>query len=95
MQGSIEIRQLFNIPKIGTIAGCFVIEGKVARNHGVRLLRDSKIVWEGRLGSLKRFKDDVREVEKGYECGLSLDGFNDIKVGDIVEAYTKESVKAF
>ncbi len=95
VQGSIEIRQLFNIPKIGTIAGCFVIEGKVARNHGVRLLRDSKIVWEGRLGSLKRFKDDVREVEKGYECGLSLDGFNDIKVGDIVEAYTKESVKAF
>ncbi|MBL8615608.1 MAG: translation initiation factor IF-2 [Deltaproteobacteria bacterium] len=94
VQGSAEIRQTFNVPKIGTIAGCFVLDGKIARSHTIRLLRDSKVVWEGRLGSLKRFKDDVREVLGGYECGMSLDGFNDIKVGDVLEAYTKEEVKA-
>ena len=68
------------------MAGCFVLEGKIARSHTIRLLRDGIIVWEGRLGSLRRFKDDVREVEKGYECGMNLDGFNDIKVGDQLEA---------
>jgi translation initiation factor IF-2 len=94
VQGSAEIRQTFNVPKIGTIAGCFVLDGKMARSHTIRLLRDSKVIWEGRLGSLKRFKDDVREVLGGYECGMSLDGFNDIKVGDVIEAYTKEEVKA-
>jgi translation initiation factor IF-2 len=88
VQGNAEIRQTFKVPKIGTIAGCFVTEGKIGRSHTIRLLRDSVIVWEGRLGSLRRFKDDVREVEKGYECGMNLDGFNDIKVGDVLEAYT-------
>jgi translation initiation factor IF-2 len=93
VQGSAEIRQTFNVPKVGTIAGCFVLDGKMARSHSIRLLRDSKVLWEGRLGSLKRFKDDVREVLGGYECGMSLDGYNDIKVGDVIEAFTKEEVK--
>jgi translation initiation factor IF-2 len=87
IQGTAEIRQTFKVPKIGTVAGCYVAEGKIARNHSIRLLRDGVIVWEGRLGSLRRFKDDVREVEKGYECGMNLDGFNDIKVGDVLEAF--------
>jgi translation initiation factor IF-2 len=87
VQGTAEIRQTFKVPKIGTVAGCFVSEGKIARSHSIRLLRDGVIVWEGRLGSLRRFKDDVREVEKGYECGMNLDGFNDIKAGDVLEAF--------
>jgi translation initiation factor IF-2 len=87
VQGTAEIRQTFKVPKIGTVAGCFVSEGKIARSHSIRLLRDGVIVWEGRLGSLRRFKDDVREVEKGYECGMNLDGFNDIKTGDVLEAF--------
>jgi translation initiation factor IF-2 len=94
VQGSAEIRQTFTLGKVGTIAGCFVIDGKIGRHHHVRLLRDSKIVWEGRLASLRRFKDDVREVEKGYECGMNLDGFNDIKVGDVIETFTREAVPA-
>ncbi len=93
-QGRAEIRQIFGVPKIGTVAGCYVTEGKIARAHHIRLLRDNKIVWEGRLASLRRFKDDVREVERGYECGMNLDGFNDIKPGDEIEAYTREEVEA-
>jgi translation initiation factor IF-2 len=85
--GKIEIRQVFNIPKIGTVAGSFVLEGKVNRQAQVRLVRDSVQIWTGKLGSLKRFKDDVREVVGGYECGLTLEGYNDIKIGDIIEAY--------
>ena len=95
VQSHVEIRQIFTLPKFGAIAGCMVLDGKIARNHHLRLLRDSKIVWEGRLGSLRRFKDDVREVEKGYECGLTLDGYLDIKTGDIIESYTKEASKPF
>jgi translation initiation factor IF-2 len=94
VQGTAEIRQTFGVPKVGTVAGCMVTEGSIARSHQIRLLRDGTIVWEGRLGSLRRFKDDVREVQNGYECGMNLDGFNDIKVGDILEAYTKEEVAA-
>ncbi|MCB9791177.1 MAG: translation initiation factor IF-2, partial [Alphaproteobacteria bacterium] len=92
VQGHAEIRATFHIPKIGTVAGCFVTDGKLARSHNVRLLRDGVVLWEGRLSSLKRFKDDVREVEKGYECGLGLDGYQDIKVGDELETYTVEHV---
>ena len=89
-KGSAEIRETFNVPKVGTVAGCFVIDGSIARKHRIRLLRDGTIMWEGKLASLRRFKDDVREVEKGYECGMNLDGFNDIKVGDQLEAFMME-----
>ena len=94
IQGQAEIRQIFKVPKIGAVAGCFVTEGKIARPHLVRLLRDSKVVFEGKLASLKRFKDDVRDVEKGYECGMGIEGYNDIKIGDVIEAYTRETVAA-
>jgi translation initiation factor IF-2 len=89
-KGSAEIRETFNVPKVGTVAGCFVLDGSIARKHRIRLLRDGTIMWEGKLASLRRFKDDVREVEKGYECGMNLDGFNDIKVGDQLEAFMME-----
>ncbi len=92
--GQVEIRQTFSVPKVGTIAGCFVVDGKITRNAEVRLLREGVVVYTGKTASLKRFKDDVREVLKGYECGLSLENFNDIKVGDIVEAFEQEEQAA-
>jgi len=91
---NIEIREVFNISKVGTIAGCYVLDGKVNRNTKVRIIRDGIVVHSGALGSLKRFKDDVKEVAAGYECGLNIDGFNDIKVGDIIEGYEMVEVKA-
>jgi translation initiation factor IF-2 len=87
-----EIRETFKITKVGTIAGCYVTEGKINRNHSVRIIRDGIVVYTGALGSLKRFKDDVKEVQHGYECGLNIDKFNDIKVGDVVEAYQEIEV---
>jgi translation initiation factor IF-2 len=94
VHGTAEIRQTFSVPKVGTIAGCFVDDGKIARAYQIRLLREGVIIWEGRLGSLRRFKDDVREVSSGYECGMNLDGYNDIKVGDVIEAFSNEEVAA-
>ena len=91
-QGRVEIRQIFNIQGVGTIAGCYVTEGKIQRGNLVRILRDHVVVHEGKLASLKRFKDDVREVSAGYECGLSIEGFHDIKQGDVVEAYERTAV---
>jgi len=91
--GTAEIREVFKITKVGTIAGCFMLEGKVGRNSRVRVIRDGIVVYTGHLGSLKRFKDDVKEVVKGYECGLNIDKFNDIKVGDLVEAFEEVEVK--
>jgi translation initiation factor IF-2 len=91
-QARVEIRQTFNIAGVGTIAGCYVNEGKIARGNLVRLLRDQVVVFEGKLASLKRFKDDVREVAAGYECGLSLEGFQDIKQGDVIEAFERIAV---
>jgi translation initiation factor IF-2 len=91
--GRAEIRQVFNISKVGTVAGCYVQDGKIVRNAQVRLLRDNVILFTGRLGSLKRFKDDQREVEQGYECGLGIDGYNDIKPGDVVECFQIETIK--
>ncbi len=85
--GRAEVRQLFNVPKVGVVAGCYVVDGKITRNSKIRLLRDNVIVFEGELASLKRFKDDVREVQAGYECGMGIANFNDLKVGDIIEAY--------
>ena len=91
--GSAEIRETFKISKVGTIAGCFVIDGNIKRNNKVRVIREGVVVYTGTLGSLKRFKDDVKEVAKGFECGLNIDRFNDIKVGDVVEAYEEVEVK--
>ncbi|MEM6782600.1 MAG: translation initiation factor IF-2 [Bacteroidota bacterium] len=85
--GSVEIRETFRIPKVGTIAGCYVLDGKIRRSDRVRLVRDGVVVYTGNIGSLKRFKDDVREVASGYECGLNIEGFNDIKVGDQIEVF--------
>ena len=90
--GTAEIRETFKITKVGTIAGCYVLEGKINRNHKVRIIRDGIVVYSGELGSLKRFKDDVKEVQHGYECGLNIEKFNDIKVGDVVEAYEEVEV---
>ena len=90
--GRAEVRNTFHISKIGTIAGCYVLSGKIARSASVRLLRDSVVIHDGKLASLKRFKDDVREVTEGYECGIGFEGFNDIKVGDQIEAYVMEKV---
>lgn len=84
---TIEVRQTFKVPKQGLIAGCYVLDGKVIRNNKVRLLRDGFVIFDGGISSLKRIKDDVREVESGYECGIGLDNFNDVKVGDIIEGY--------
>jgi len=91
--GRVEVRETFHISKIGTIAGCYVLDGKVTRNAHVRLVRDSVVIYEGKLSSLKRFKDDAREVAAGYECGIGLENYNDIKVGDIIEAFEIEEVK--
>jgi translation initiation factor IF-2 len=90
---NVEIREVFKITKVGSVAGCMVLDGKITRNNSIRVIRDGVVVYTGRLGSLKRFKDDVKEVTKGYECGLNIDNFNDIKVGDIVEAYEEVAVK--
>ena len=91
--GNVEIRETFKITKVGTIAGCMVLTGKVTRNSKIRLLRDGIVKFEGELESLKRFKDDVKEVTKGYECGLNIKGYNDIETGDILEVYEEISVK--
>ncbi len=91
--GNIEIRDIFKIPKVGTIAGCMVLDGKVSRNTKVRVVRDGIVVFSGELASLKRFKDDVKEVSAGYECGLSVHNFQDLKVGDVIEGYEQVAVK--
>jgi translation initiation factor IF-2 len=88
-----EVRETFKISKVGTIAGCMVKEGKLTRTASVRIIRDGIVVYSGSLGSLKRFKDDVKEVATGYDCGLNIEGYNDIKVGDVVEAYEIVKIK--
>lgn len=88
--GRAEVRNIFSVPKMGVIAGSFVTEGKISRSHMLRLVRDGKIIFEGKVGSLRRFKDDVREVASGFECGIGIENFNDIKVGDVIEAFVKE-----
>ena len=90
---TVEIREVFKIPKFGNVAGCYVQDGKIARNNKVRLLRDGFVIYDGNILSLKRLKDDVREVESGYECGIGLENFNDVKVGDIIEGYKKVETK--
>jgi len=90
--GRAEVRNIFHISRLGTVAGCYILSGKITRNASVRLVRDSVVVHEGKLASLKRFKDDVREAVEGYECGLGLENYNDIKVGDQIEAFVMETV---
>jgi len=90
---NIEVREVFKITKVGTIAGCMVLDGKITRNTKIRLIRDGIVVYTGLLGSLKRFKDDAKEVGAGYECGLNIQSFNDIKIGDIIEGYEQIEVK--
>jgi translation initiation factor IF-2 len=92
--GTAEVRQTFHVPKIGTIAGCFVIDGKIERNSEVRVLRDGVVVYTGRVSSLRRFKDDAKEVLTGYECGIGVENFNDIKDGDTLEAFVMDEVAA-
>ena len=91
--GNVEIREVFKISKVGSIAGCMVLSGKVTRNSKVRLLRDGIVKYDGELESLKRYKDDVKEITKGYECGLNLKGYNDIEVGDLLEIYEEVAIK--
>ncbi len=90
--GSAEVRETFKVPKAGTVAGCYVVSGTIQRNLPVRLLREFVQIYEGTVGSLRRFKDDVREVRDGYECGIAIEGFNDIKVGDVIECYRVEEI---
>lgn len=92
--GRVEVRETFSVPKIGVIAGCYVTGGNVKRNARVRLLRDNRVIFEGKLGSLRRFKDDVKEVQAGFECGIGIDGFNDVKIGDAMEIYEFKEVAA-
>ena len=91
--GNAEVRQTFRISNVGTIAGCFVLDGKLERNAGVRVIREGVVIHDGKLVSLKRFKDDAKEVSKGFECGIQIQDYNDVKEGDIIEAYIKEEVK--
>ena len=90
--GRVEVRETFTIPKIGTIAGCYVTGGTIRRNANARLLRDSRIIHEGKMSSLRRFKDDVREVQAGFECGIGLEGYNDVKIGDVIEVFEFKEV---
>jgi translation initiation factor IF-2 len=93
-QGTAQVRTTFKVPKFGIVGGCYVSDGKVARNSQVRLLRDNVVVYEGRIASLKRFKDDASEVRSGFECGIGLENFNDIKNNDVIEAFVMEKVEA-
>ena len=89
IQGHAQVRETFNARGVGTVAGCYITDGNFQRSNPVRLVRDQIVVYEGELGSLRRFKDDVREVATGFECGMAIQGYQDIKVGDIIEAYKK------
>jgi translation initiation factor IF-2 len=90
--GSAEVRALFRVPKQGVIAGCYVTSGNITRDAKVRLVRDGIIIYDGRLHSLRRFKDDVKDVASGYECGIGIEGYQDLKEGDVIEAYEVREV---
>lgn len=91
--GQAEVRETFKVSRIGTIAGCYVTDGKIMRNAFIRLIRDGVVLHEGEISTLKRFKDDVREVDQNYECGITIKDYNDIKVGDVIEAYVMEEIE--
>jgi translation initiation factor IF-2 len=92
VRGHAEVRETFKVPKVGTIAGCMVTDGVIPRSASVRLIRDNRVVYEGRIGSLRRFKDDASEVKQGFECGIGIAGYQDVKIGDVLEAFTVEEV---
>src|SRR5699024_8041349 len=87
LYGNAEVREIFKVSSVGTIAGCYVTDGKINRNNPVRIVRDGVVIYDGEIDALKRFKDDVKEVQTGYECGISIVNYNDIKVGDVIENY--------
>ena len=91
--GNAEVRQTFKVSNVGTIAGCYVLDGKIERNAGVRVIRDNVVIHEGKLASLKRFKDDVKEVTKGFECGIQIENYNDLKEFDNIEVFVMQEVK--
>lgn len=90
--GHAEVRQTFRVSKVGTVCGCYVQDGKIQRNCSVRVNRDNIVIFEGELASLRRFKDDVKEVSAGYECGMQVEKFNDIKEGDVIECFVMEEI---
>ena len=90
--GRVEIRTTFKVPGVGIVGGAYVTDGKVVRNESIRLVRDGIVIHEGKISSLKRFKDDAREVNQGYECGIGIENYNDIKEGDVIECYTMEEI---
>jgi len=91
--GKAEVRETFKLPGGAQIAGSYVLEGKMLRNAEIRLVRDGVVIHEGKVGSLRRFKDDVREVDHGYECGIGIEGYNDIKIGDEIETFKMEEIE--
>ena len=91
--GRAEVRDIFRVPRFGTIAGCYIQDGLIARNSQIRLVRDSKVLHQGNIDSLRRFQEDVNQVRAGYECGISIANYNDVKVGDLIEAFVKEQVE--
>jgi translation initiation factor IF-2 len=90
--GRAEVRATFRVPKIGVVAGCYVVQGEIQRNGRARVVRDGVVAYDGRIGSLRRFKDDVREVAEGFECGIGIENFQDVKEGDLIEAYEVREV---
>ena len=91
--GVAEVRETFKVPKVGTVAGCYITEGEISRDDKVRIVRDGMVIFEGSIASLKRFKDDVKSVKQSYECGITISGYQDIKVGDTIEGYTIKEVQ--
>ena len=91
--GIAEVRETFKVPKVGTVAGCYIIEGELHRDDKVRIVRDGTVIFEGVLESLRRFKDDVKSVKQGYECGIGIHGYQDVKVGDTIEGYQVKEVE--
>jgi translation initiation factor IF-2 len=91
--GQMTVRETYKVSKVGTIAGCYVTEGSIQRDSGVRIIRDGIVILEGKLASLKRFKDDVKEVKMGFECGAMIENFNDVKVDDVIEGFVMEEIK--
>lgn len=90
--GQAEVRQIYKVSKVGTIAGCKVVDGHIKRDCKVRLIREGIVIYDGKLGSLRRFENDVKEVQNGFECGMTIENYNDIKVDDIIEAYEDQEV---
>ena len=90
--GDAEVREIFSVPRVGRVAGCYVQNGTITRNSKVRFLRDGTIIWKGAVASLRRFKDDVREVAAGFECGIGLTDFQDLKAGDVIETYEEREI---